>query len=241
MPRNPSRESIFHFKRFDIVNRRSAMKVGTDGVLLGAWVGVGGVSTAVDAGCGTGLIALMLAQRGVGRVTAVDIDLVAVEEASYNVAASPWPDAVELVCADFVDWAGSRASSVDLVVCNPPFFTETLQSGDNRRAAARHEGSLGVEPLIAASAAILNEHGRLAFIAPAVRENEIAMLSAHYGFYMNRLTRVVSKIGKPPKRVLVELSRLNRPAAVDILYINDVKSGFSESYRKLTSDFYLNI
>lgn len=241
MPRNPSRESTFHFKRFDIVNRHSAMKVGTDGVLLGAWVGVDGVSTAVDAGCGTGLIALMLTQRGVRRVTAVDIDPLAVDEASFNVAASPWPDAVELICADFVDWAASRAASVDLVVCNPPFFTETLQSGDTRRAVARHEGSLGVGSLIAASAAILNEHGRLAFVAPAARENEIAMLAAHYGFYMNRLTRVVAKTGKPPKRVLVELSHLNRPAAVDILYINDGTSGFSEPYRKLTSDFYLNI
>lgn len=241
MPRNPLRESTFRFKRFDIVNRDSAMKVGTDGVLLGAWVSVDGVARAVDAGCGTGLIALMLAQRGVGSVDAVDIDSVAVREASLNVAASPWPDAVGLYCADFVDWVASGADSVDLVVCNPPFFTETLRSGDDRRAVARHEGSLGIASLMSASVMVLNERGRLALVAPASRESEIALLAAGAGLYINRLTRVVSKMGKPPKRVLVELSRFNRAAAIDTLYICDETSKFSERYRELTSDFYLNI
>lgn len=241
MPRNPLRESTFRFKRFDIVNCDSAMKVGTDGVLLGAWVSVDGVARAVDAGCGTGLIALMLAQRGVGSVDGVDIDSVAVREASLNVAASPWPDAVGLYCADFVDWVSSGADSVDLVVCNPPFFTETLRSGDDRRAVARHEGSLGIASLMSASVMVLNERGRLALVAPASRESEIALLAAGAGLYINRLTRVVSKVGKPPKRVLVELSRFNRAAAIDTLYIYDETSKFSERYRKLTSDFYLNI
>lgn len=240
MPRNPNRESTFRFKRFDIVNRYSAMKVGTDGVLLGAWVSVDGADYAVDAGCGTGLIALMLAQRGIGSIDAIDIDPVAVDEASFNVAASPWPEAVRLFCSDFVDWVASVPASVDLVVCNPPFFTETLRSGDDSRAVARHEGTLGIASLLSASVAVLNERGRVALVAPASREGEIAMLAARNGLYINRLTRVVSKMGKPPKRVLVELSRSNRSAAIDTLYITDDKSKFSETYRELTSKFYLN-
>lgn len=217
------------------------MKVGTDGVLLGAWAGVDGVSTAVDAGCGTGLIALMLAQRGVGRIAAVDIDRVAVDEAAANVAASPWPDAVELHCADFIDWAAQRPGTVDLVVCNPPFFTETLQSADSRRAAARHEGSLGVSSLLKASATILNERGRVALVAPASREGEIALLAAQSGLSVNRLARVASKPGKPPKRVLAELSRSIGPTEVTTIFITDETGGVGEEYRRLTTDFYLNI
>lgn len=241
MPRNPDRETTFHFKRFDVVNRHSAMKVGTDGVLLGAWAGVAGVRSAVDAGCGTGLIALMLAQRGVVDITAVDIDPVAVDEASANVAASPWPEAVTLWHGDFIDWAAAHPLSVDLVVCNPPFFTETLRSGDNRRAAARHEGTLGIASLLEASATVLNERGRVALVSPASRENEIAMLAAVSRLYINRLSRVASRPGKPPKRLVVELSRSNIPAVIETLYINDNTSDFSDAYCRLVSDFYLNM
>lgn len=241
MPRNYNRETSFRFKRFDVVNRLSAMKVGTDGVLLGAWVSVDGVETAIDAGCGTGLIALMVAQRGVSSITGVEIDPVAVEEARENVAASPWFEAIEVVRGDFAEWASSLGSPVDLIVCNPPFFTETLRSEDLRRAMARHEGSLGVETLLSVSTSVLSETGRLAMIIPAAREGEVAMLAARYGLFLNRLTRVSANMRKPPKRVLVELSRINRPVEVDALYLRDDSNGFSASYQKLTSEFYLNM
>lgn len=217
------------------------MKVGTDGVLLGAWVSVDGVLTAVDAGCGTGLIALMLAQRGVAHVDAVEIDSLAAEEARVNVAASPWAEAIEVSCGDFAEWVSALKKSVDLIVCNPPFFTETLRSDDLRRAMARHEGSLGVEPLMSVAASVLSDNGRLAMILPASREGEVALLAARSGLFLNRLTRVSANAHKPPKRVLVELSRLNRPLNVDTLRLRDESGGFSDSYRRLTSEFYLTM
>lgn len=241
MPRNPDRETSFRFKRFEVVNRLSAMKVGTDGVLLGAWVSVDGVATAVDAGCGSGLIALMLAQRGVPSIVGVEIDALAFEEANINVAASPWAATVKVVCADFGKWVSEMDGPVDLIVCNPPFFTETLRSEDSRRAMARHEGSLGVGVLMSVAASVLSEKGCLAMIVPASREGEVAMLAARHGMFLNRLTRVSANAHKPPKRILVELSRCNGPMNLDTLYMRDQSGEFSHSYKLLTSEFYLNM
>lgn len=241
MARNPDRETTFRFKRFLIANRHSAMKVGTDGVLLGAWASVAGVKTAVDVGCGTGLIALMLAQRGVGDVVGVEIDEVAAREAQCNVNSSPWPSNVKIVNCDFVDWMPSCGMAADLMVCNPPFFTEKLHSEDSRRALARHEGSLGVSSLMKHSENILSPDGRLAFISPASRENEIVMEGVAHGLYVNRLARISACPGKPVKRILVEMMRRNAPIEVESIYLRDSNDEFSDRYKELVSDFYLNI
>ncbi len=240
MPRNPDRETTFRFKRFEVTNQKSAMKVGTDGVLLGAWVNAEGCATAIDIGCGTGLIALMLAQKGVSDVTGIEVDETSADEARLNVASSPWPGNVRIVTADFNRWWRDNGTKADLIVSNPPFFNEALQSPDARRASARHEESLPLGGLIEAIAHLLNPEGRAAIVLPASREGELNMLAASSRLFIGRLTRVATTPAKQPKRILAELRHAPCPTAIDSLTIHDGAGGYSDSYRRLTAEFYMN-
>ena len=144
-------DSSFLFKQFIVHHDRCAMKVGTDGVLLGAWAPVDQAHTALDVGTGTGLVALQLAQRNPHlRVTAVEIDAPAAAQAAENVAGSPWPDRIEVVCADFNDFQPD--GRFDLIVSNPPYFVDALPCPDRQRNTARHAGGLNYDLLFRRSA-----------------------------------------------------------------------------------------
>lgn len=224
-------EGIFKFKQFEIRQSNSAMKVGTDGVLLGAWVDVGDVTTALDIGTGTGLIALMLAQRGVSRITAVEIDHAAADEAKANVAASPWPDAVEVIESDFL--ALESPSLYDLIVTNPPFFSETIHSPDPRRAAARSASTLPLDKLIARASQWLAPEGRMAIVLPYNRVDEITYAAALNHLHISRLCMVAHHEDKAPRRVLAELSPVPKATVRTSLFIQ------SQQYTELTNEFYL--
>ncbi len=224
-------EGIFRFKQFEIRQNNSAMKVGTDGVLLGAWADVGGVTTALDIGTGTGLIALMLAQRGVKRVTAVEIDHAAADEAKANVAASPWPDAVEIIESDFLTLESPRL--YDLIITNPPFFSETLLSPDPRRAAARSATTLPLDKLMAHASQWLAPDGRMAIVLPCNRVDELTYAAALNRLHISRLCMVAHHEGKAPRRTLAELSPAPQPTVRTSLFIQ------SQQYTELTNEFYL--
>ncbi|MBQ3910329.1 MAG: methyltransferase, partial [Muribaculaceae bacterium] len=184
-----AREKIFRFKQFGVLNDKTAMKVGTDGVLLGAWCNVTGARRVLDVGTGCGLIALMVAQRNQGAaVTAIDIDDEAVGEARVNVARSPWSDRVEALCVDFNDFAAQEP--FDLIVSNPPFFTENVMAPDQSRNVARHSVSLTMEQLIGNSKPLLAHGGRLAFIAPTQQELNIRRCVLKAAMSISRLARV---------------------------------------------------
>ena len=142
------------------------MKVGTDGVLLGAWAPVDQAHTALDVGTGTGLVALQLAQRNPHlRVTAVEIDAPAAAQAAENVAGSPWPDRIEVVCADFNDFQPD--GRFDLIVSNPPYFVDALPCPDRQRNTARHAGGLNYDLLFRRSARLLSEGGVVSIVIPS--------------------------------------------------------------------------
>lgn len=244
MPKTPASETpavhapgVFRFRRFDVRHERSAMKVGTDGVLLGAWCSLPADASVWDVGAGTGLIALMLAQRGAGRVEAIEIDAVAAEEARHNVALSPWPGIVNVVTGDFTEVEGSLPAP-DLIVSNPPFFNEALQSPEQMRATARHEGSLTFGTLFDIAAERLTPDGRLACIAPAPRVQELLFEATLRRLSLHRLTNVATVAGKAPKRVLLEFGR--QASATDDTTLTIRSDGkYTDEYRRLTSDFYL--
>ena len=179
----------FQFKQFTVRHERCAMKVGTDGVLLGAWAPVEGVGRILDVGTGTGLVALQLAQRTASaRITAIEIDPDAAAQAGENVAASPWSDRIEVVCGDFATFRQiatfdtfatpslvakptvAEEEGYDLIVSNPPYFTEALQCPDPRRCTARHTATLDYALLFRRGAALLAPGGELALIFPADAE-----------------------------------------------------------------------
>ncbi len=219
----------FRFKQFTIQDDRCAMKVGTDGVLLGAWCPKG--TRILDVGTGSGLIARMLMQRcPEAEVEGIDIDEAAVEQACEN--------GVKAYCSSLQNWQGSY----DLIVSNPPYFQNSLKNPDEGRKAARHTDSLSYEELAMHSARLLKEHGHLAIILPAEAEKEMREIAARYSLYCTRATRVYSKETKPVRRVLLSFVMTtvrNDDMATDTLVLEDEKGGRSLPYQELCRDFYL--
>lgn len=232
----------FQFKQFLVRHGRCAMKVGTDGVLLGAWAPVEGAARILDVGTGTGLVALQLAQRAPGAcITAVEIDPEAAAQAEENVAASPWGERIRVVCHDFGtlrrDWPGEPP--YDLIVSNPPYFTEALVCPDPTRRMARHTESLPYGVLLREAAAWLAPEGRVALIFPADAEPRVVEAAALAGLYPCRRMGGYTKPGKPLRRVLMAFSARLVPCVGEELFIHQADGGYSEGYRRLTGEFYL--
>ena len=227
----------FRFKQFTIEDDRCAMKVGTDGVLLGCWAPTPHWSLDIghwrilDVGTGSGLIARMLMQRcPEAEVEGIDIDAAAVEQAHEN--------GVKAFCSRLQEWEGTY----DLIVSNPPYFQNSLKNPDKGRQTARHTDTLSYEELIAHSARLLSEHGQLALILPAEAEEEVRTLAARNLLYCSRVTRVYSKASKPARRVLLlfEMSRSrDLEMTTDSLILENETGGRSAAYSELTKDFYL--
>ena len=223
---------FFKFKQFTIWHDKCAMKVGTDGVLLGAWAPLG--SRILDVGTGSGLIARMLMQRyPEAEVEGIDIDEAAVAQAKEN--------GVRAFQARLQDWKSDIGDCYDLIVSNPPYFQNSLKNPDRGRELARHTDSLGYEELIAHSARLLKEEGQLALILPAEAEEEIRNLAARYSLFPTHITRVYSKETKPARRVILAFSRKNSIVDLieDSLVLEDEKGGRSAAYSKLCEEFYL--
>ena len=223
---------FFKFKQFTIWHDKCAMKVGTDGVLLGAWAPSG--SRILDVGTGSGLIARMLMQRyPEAEVEGIDIDEAAVAQAKEN--------GVRAFQARLQDWKSDIGDCYDLIVSNPPYFQNSLKNPDRGRELARHTDSLGYEELIAHSARLLKEEGQLALILPAEAEEEICNLAARYSLFPTHITRVYSKETKPARRVILAFSRKNSIVGLieDSLVLEDEKGGRSAAYSKLCEEFYL--
>jgi tRNA1Val (adenine37-N6)-methyltransferase len=223
------------------------MKVGTDGVLLGAWSPTAishqhSAFSILDVGTGSGLVALMMAQRCLeAQIDAIDIDEEAVKQAKENIDASPWRARLHAYCRSLQDWEPS--TQYDLIVSNPPYFQNSLKNPDKGRELARHTDSLSYEELIAHSARLLAPNGLLALILPAEAEQEIRQLAQRYSLYCTHVTRVYSKESKPARRVLIAFkyqhSAISIQPSEDTLVLEDDKGGRSAAYQELTKDFYL--
>jgi tRNA1Val (adenine37-N6)-methyltransferase len=230
---------MFHFKRFSVDDALCAMKVGTDGVLLGTWADVSGAQRILDAGCGSGLIALMVAQRNEdARLTAIDIDRGAVEQSRVNVEASPWAERIEVLLADLRNF--SQEESYDHIVTNPPFFNDSLSSPDEQRAVARHSLTLSYDDIVVASQRLLRPGGRLSLVLPTA-EAALFRRVAFGRMWLRRQLNVSSRRGEAPKRVLMEFELSAEPLMpkVDELAIYLGDDSYEEKYQRLTEDYYL--
>lgn len=251
---------MFRFKQFTIHDDRCAMKVGTDGVLLGAWAALDGAQRILDVGAGCGLVALMVAQRAPeARVTAIEIDEAAAVQAYENVQQSPFADRVEVRCDDFVAFAGpvtfqpklsqlaisrpetSELKSYDVIVSNPPFFEEDLLPPDAKRANARHTqaGGLTFESLVAAAVTMLRKAGHLQVIIPKTAQPRFHALCNAHGLSLVRATDVQTVARKAPKRVLLDFAKssLATPQYDTIVLMEHGER--SAAYAALCRDFYL--
>lgn len=234
------REKVFRFKRFAVLNDRTAMKVGTDGVLLGAWCPVDNVSRVLDVGTGCGVIALMVAQRnGNAMIHAIDIDRDAIDEATINFNNSPWSDRLTASVQDFNTM--QDASRWDLIVSNPPYFTNGVLPTGDARTLARHTHTLGYRQLIEGASKLIARDGTVALISPIEAEGEIIEAATFASLPVKLLIRVIPVEGAAPKRILWQLSRNNQPYRESFLTIANGDGSFTREYIDLTGDFYLKM
>ena len=234
------RERIFRFKQFAVVNDRTAMKVGTDGVLLGAWCPVAGVNRTLDVGTGCGVIALMVAQRNTtAMIDAIDIDHDSIEEAAVNFGNSPWGERLNAIEGDFNELRASK--KYDLIVSNPPYFTNGVLPTGNSRTTARHTASLSYRQLIEGAARLLIDNGTLALISPTDAEGDIVEAATFASLPVRQMTRVIPVEGAEAKRTLWLLSRRDISYREDTLTIAHSNGSFTREYIDLTQAFYLKM
>jgi tRNA1Val (adenine37-N6)-methyltransferase len=228
----------FNFKQFSVDDSHCAMKIGTDGVLIGAWADVSQASTIIDIGAGSGLISLMLAQRNArAAITAIELDAAATEDCRRNFAASPWSNRLTAINADFSAYKPSGA--VDLIVSNPPFFTEALRSPSALRAQARHEASLSPTSLIAYAAQVLAESGMLAMITPCTDADNILYRAEMAHLKLRRYTEISMRTGDEPTRILWQFCRIDGHLERSSLTLRANPHQWSDEYLALTKYFYI--
>ena len=227
----------FRFKQFEIEQDRCAMKVGTDGVLLGAWAQGG--CRILDIGSGTGLISLMMAQRfPEAEVVGIDMDVDACGQARENVMASPFRDRVEIECCRLQDFGA--AGVFDAIVSNPPFFVDSLKNPDSKRTMARHTDSLPFRDLFAGVKRLLSYEGVFSAIVPAEVVEQFVAESCMLGFYLIRKCCVKTVERKQPKRFMLSFAKHRiSPYEEHVETMMDSQGNRSEWYRKITEEFYL--
>lgn len=230
--------SVFHFKQFDVSHGQSAQKVTTDSVLLGSWFEVGRASGRVlDVGTGSGLLALMVAQRWENAlVTAIELDNESAEECRLNFANSPWASRLKLVEGDFVDW--STEQRFDLIISNPPYFNEDTLSNSQQRNVARHETSLNVDSLLRKGSSLLASGGSIVVVCPWKERSRLLSDSEILGFGKIRECKVITVEGREPALGLFQIWAKGDGRSSETITIRDTSNNYTQEYKELTNDFY---
>ena len=237
---------VFRFKKFEVVNERSAMKVNTDGVLLGAAMTVSpSDNTLLDIGTGTGTIALMAAQRlfscGICRtvqIDAIDIDEASAEEAEANFSNSPWSEVLHAYHTSLDEFASDR--KYDLIFSNPPYFEDSLNAPQERRNNARHTSTgLSYREILDFASESLTDSGRVALVLPAETEQSLCRHARMNGLHLFRILRIRTVPRKAPSRIIAEFSRKRTDVPVDTVLTIQNEGKYTEEYLSLTGDFYL--
>jgi len=236
--------SEFLFKRFKVISEESAMKVNTDGVLLGAYMNLcGKEKRLLDIGTGTGTIALMAAQRMSDmisneqyRIDAIDIDEPSAKEAKKNFEASPWNNILMCTQISLNDYHPD--SEIDMIFSNPPYFDNSLTNPSKRETQARHCVSLSYREIVEFSEKYLSRDGHLALILPSEEEKALLRHGRGYGLYPERILRIRTTPRKNFRRIIVEFGKIKCELKEDCLTIQE-NSTYTEEYLSLVKDFYL--
>lgn len=234
--------SSFAFKQFTIRQDKCAMKVGTDAVLLGAWVFPNGSKTILDIGTGTGIIALMLAQKTNAQIHAIDIDENAVKQATQNVLNSKFAKQIQISQSSFQDFSLSETKKYSLIVTNPPYFEQSFKSSDEQRSQARHADSLPFDDLLKGVLKLLHETGKFCLILPKTEAEKFRSLAEKKGFYLSKLLRIKSRVDKQiDKRHLMQFEFKPTEFSEDTLVIEEnERHSYTDAYKEFTKDYYLN-
>ncbi len=230
--------NYFSFKQFTISQDRSAFKVGTDGVLLGAIADVGGAQKILDVGSGSGLIAIMLAQRSEADISAIEPDFGSYVQACDNIGNCKWSSRISIENCDLQSYTANE--KFDLIVTNPPFFKDSLKNPDQRKAAARHNDSLTSDELLTGVSRLLVENGKFQLIMPYAEGNIFIVEAAGFGFFCNSILKIRPLPDSEIRRLILTFSRQKTVPSEKFLTIEKGKRHeFTEDYINLTKEFYL--
>ncbi|MFI8416655.1 tRNA(1)(Val) (adenine(37)-N(6))-methyltransferase TrmN [Serratia sp. NPDC078593] len=235
------RRGGFTFKQFFVAHDRCAMKVGTDGVLLGAWTPLYSARNILDIGSGSGLIALMLAQRSTDdvQIDAVELDAAAAEQATTNVQASPWLKRIAVHAQDIQTFARQHVARYDLIVSNPPYFEPAVACSNRARDAARSTETLTHDTLLDCSQQLLNASGMLCVVLPHEIGEAFAANALRRGWHVAQRVNVSDRADTPRHRMLLALTRTPQRHAESDLAIKEADGSYSKAFRLLITDFYL--
>ncbi|AVR45250.1 tRNA (adenine-N(6)-)-methyltransferase [Christiangramia fulva] len=235
----------FKFKQFTINQDRCAMKIGTDGVLLGAWTSLEhSPETILDIGAGTGIIALMLAQRSEAfQIDALEIEENAYEQAVENFEASDWGDRLFCYHAGFDEFVEEMQDEekYDLIISNPPFHSEDYKSGNDHRDKARFADALPLTELIEGASLLLSENGNFDIIIPYSEEEKAVQIAKNFGLFPRKITRIKGTEDTPVKRSLISFHSGKTETEIDELIIEISRHNYTEKYKALVKDFYLKL
>ena len=233
----------FQFKQFQIHQDRCAMKIGTDGVLLGAWTSLEHQPFSImDIGAGTGVVALMLAQRSHAEsIDGIEIDENAYEQCVENFEASNWADRLFCYHASLNEFVSEIDDKYDLIVSNPPFYAEMVPSGNESRDIARQSRSLPFEELLTGVVKLLAKNGTFSTIIPFKEEARFLDLAAAINLYPRRLLRIKGNPNSGIKRSMLELQFGKTSVEIENLTIELARHQYTEEYVELTRDYYLNM
>lgn len=238
------KEEIFKCKQFNVTQTKSTMKVNTDAILLGAWVDVQDAVDVLDVGTGTGIIALMIAQRIDEQATikGIEIDDQSAEEAEKNFKNSPWSDRLHAINQSIQEFSQKDQIKYDLIVSNPPFYTGGTFSDNENKNNVRHAVKLSHGDLLIASSRLLTNGGKMALILPFLEGERFIERAERMGFSQSRITEVRSKPHLPIERLLIELVKNNAKTVVErsqLVLLKDEKDRiYTNEYKNLTSEFY---
>ena len=233
----------FQFKEFTISQDRCAMKIGTDSVLLGAWTSLkNNPFSVLDIGAGTGVLGLMLAQRSNAEaIEALEIDAEAYEQCSENFENSPWADRLFCYHASLLEFVEEIEDKYDLIICNPPFYSEDYKTDNNARDLARFNDAMPFEHLAYAVSQLLSEDGLFSVVVPFKEEKNLIDLGFRVGLFPNRLTQVKGNLDSEIKRSLLEFSFKEDEIKNSELIIETSRHKYTKDYINLTKDFYLKM
>ncbi len=230
--------SYFSFKQFTIHQDKASFKVGTDGVLLGAYAGLTGVKKILDIGTGTGLIALMLAQRCDADIVAIEPDNDSYIQCSENVNLCRWKERIRVVNSTLQDYPPDE--KFDLIVANPPYFSDSLKNPESRKSESRHNDSLRNDDLLKGVSGLMADDGRLQVIMPYTEGNIFIADANMYGFYCNNILKIRPLPASEIRRMILTFSKQRLIPTENFLTIEHGKRHeFTEEYINLTKEFYL--
>jgi len=224
----------FHLRRFSLYHHRSTMKVGTDSIVLGAWVRVGTEKNILDVGCGCGILSLLMAQRTNASIDAVELDKDSADEAGFNFKASQWRDRFQVFNMNFAVFFFS--------ISNPPFFTSLFKTVEPRRNLARHTDTLDFETLIKTSVKLLLNSGRLAVVLPFAESRQFIDIAERHSLTLQKALHIISVRGREANRINMEFG-LTKPDNFNIekFVIREIDGSFTKEYHNMLKEYYLGL